>query len=140
MRVVDGIWADGIDFAMLHKIYAGKEGDVPERHDGPATCTGVDVRIISSDPDRSRISTSYVERQNPTMRMGMCRFTRLTNGFSKKIEFHAHAVSLNFMNYNFARSHQSLRVRRPNGTYANRTPPWRQRSPRTFGQFRTSPR
>jgi len=70
----------------------------------------------------SRVSTSYVERQNLTMRMGMRRFTRLTNGFSKKIEFHAHAVSLNFLYYNFARPHQSLRVRKADGTFTKRTP------------------
>jgi hypothetical protein len=71
-------------------------------------CTGIDVRVIAGNPDPALISTSYVERQNLTMRMGMRRFTRLTNGFSKKIENHAHAVSLHFMYYNFARPHQTL--------------------------------
>lgn len=122
LRVVNGIWVDGIDFAMLHKIYGAKEGDGPERTYNPATCTGIDVRVISGKPDPRRISTSYIERQTLTIRMGMRRFTRLTNAFSKKIEFQAHAVSLNFMYYNFARPHQSLRVKRPNGTYQKRTP------------------
>ena len=66
------------------------------------------VRVIAGDPDPALISTSYVGRQNLTMRMGMRRFTRLTNGFSKEIENHAHAVSLHFMQYNFARPHQTL--------------------------------
>jgi IS1 family transposase len=123
MRVVDGLWADNIDFAMLHKIYgAGKEGNGPERTYSPAECTGIDIRVIAGDPDMSRVSTSYVERQNLTMRMGMRRFTRLTNGFSKKIEFHAHAVSLHFLYYNFARPHLSLKVKNANGTYTKRTP------------------
>lgn len=68
----------------------------------------VDKRIICGQPDEDLISTSYVERQNLTMRMGMRRFTRLTNAFSKKVENHAHAVALHFLHYNFARPHQSL--------------------------------
>jgi IS1 family transposase/lambda repressor-like predicted transcriptional regulator len=123
MSVVDGLWADDIDFAMLHKIYGiGRHGENPDSTYSPAVCTGVDIRVISGNPDMSRVSTSYVERQNLTMRMGMRRFTRLTNGFSKKIEFHTHAVSLNFMYYNFARSHLSLRVKNADGTFTKRTP------------------
>lgn len=123
LTVVDGLWADDIDFAMLHKIYGtGKKSDGPDTAYSPAVCTGIDIRVISGNPDRSRISTSYVERQNLTMRMGMRRFTRLTNGFSKKVEFHAHAVSLNFMYYNYARPHQSLRVKNNDGTFTKRTP------------------
>ncbi len=122
LRVVDGLWADNIDFAMLHKIYGGRGGIGPERTYGPAECTGIDIRVIAGGPDMSRVSTSYVERQNLTMRMGMRRFTRLTNGFSKKIEFHAHAVSLNFLYYNFARPHQSLRVKNADGTFTERAP------------------
>jgi IS1 family transposase len=124
LTVVDGLWADNIDFAMLHKIYGRPVGEKsnPERKYSPDICTGIDVRVIAGDPDPSRISTSYVERQNLTMRMGMRRFTRLTNGFSKKIEFHAHAVSLNFMYYNFARAHQTLRVKNPQGTFTTRSP------------------
>ena len=71
-------------------------------------CTGIDVRKFNGNPDLDKASTSYVERQNLTMRMGMRRFTRLTNGFSKKVENLAHAVSLHFMYYNFARPHTSL--------------------------------
>ena len=69
-----------------------------------------EVRIVQGDPDPGRISTSYVERQNLTMRMGMRRFTRLTNGFSKKIENHAAAIALHFMWYNFGRKHQTLKT------------------------------
>lgn len=122
LTVVDGLWADDIDFAMLHKIY-GSAPQTPslERTYSPATCTGIDVRVIAGDPKMSCVSTSYVERQNLTMRMGMRRFTRLTNGFSKKIEFHAHAVSLNFLYSNFARPHQSLRVKNADGRFTKRT-------------------
>jgi IS1 family transposase len=104
--------ADSVDFAMLHKIYgSGAKPDTPAHTYSPPTCTGIDIRIIASDPDPDRISTSYVERQNLTMRMGMRRFTRLTNGFSKKVENLAHAVSLHYMHYNFARPHQTLTKR-----------------------------
>ena len=104
--------ADSVDFAMLHKIYGMTSGDhSPERTYSSAVCTGIDIRIIAGDPDPDRISTSYVERQNLTMRMGMRRFFRLTNAFSKKVENHAHAVSLHFMYYNFGRPHQTLTKR-----------------------------
>ena len=79
-----------------------------ERRYSPAVCTGVDVRRVNGNPDLSKVNTSYVERQNLTMRMGMRRFTRLTNAFSKKVENLAHAVSLHYMYYNFARPHQTL--------------------------------
>jgi len=123
LTVVDGLWADDIEFAMLHKVYGRPVGEIsPERKYSPDVCTGIDVGVIAGNPDQARISTSYVERNNLTTRMGMRRFTRLTNGFSKKIEFHAHAVSLNFMYYNFARAHQSLRVKIADGTFAKRSP------------------
>lgn len=100
--------ADRVDFAMLHKIY---ESTQVEGRYSPARCTGIDVRTITGNPDPDRISTSYVERQNLTLRMGMRRFTRLTNGFSNKVENLAHAVSLHYMHYNFARPHQTLSKR-----------------------------
>ena len=93
---------------MLHKINGNEPGS--EVRYSPAVCTGTDKRILTGNPDESRISTSYVERQNLTMRMGMRRFTRLTNGFSKKVENHAAMVSLHFMFYNFCKIHKTLRV------------------------------
>jgi IS1 family transposase len=121
-RVVDGVWVDNIDFAQLIKLYGGGPSDTPERKYSPAECTGIEVKIIAGDPDPSRISTSYVERQNLTMRMGMRRFTRLTNAFSKKVENLTHAVSLHLMYYNFCRTHQSLTIKNDDGTTTKRTP------------------
>jgi IS1 family transposase len=95
-----------IDWAQIHKLYRS-QAVAPGRYSPPA-CIGTKVKVRIGDPDPSRISTSYVERQNLTMRMGMRRFTRLTNGFSKKVENLAHAVSLHYMHYNFARVHQTL--------------------------------
>ena len=100
---------NGVDFAMLHKNYGTLQSqNNPEHTYSPAVCIGIDKRAITDKPNPDLISTSYVERQNLTMRMGMCRFTRLTNGFSKKIENLAYAVSLHYMHYNFARPHQTL--------------------------------
>jgi hypothetical protein len=79
-----------------------------ERRYSPPICTGYDIRVRKGDPDPSKISTSYVERQNLTMRMGMRRFTRLTNGFSKKVDNHMAAIALHFLHYNFARPHKTL--------------------------------
>lgn len=95
-----------IDWAQIHKEYRSQQ-TAPGRYSPPA-CIGTKVKVRLGDPDPSRISTSYVERQNLTMRMGMRRFTRLTNGFSKKIENHIAAVAIHFMHYNFARPHSSL--------------------------------
>jgi IS1 family transposase len=95
-----------IDFAQLIKHYASpREG---QARYSPAVCTGVRVRVDRGDPDPAKISTSYVERQNLTMRMGMRRFTRLTNGFSKKLDNHMAAIALHFLHYNFARPHTTL--------------------------------
>ncbi len=95
-----------IDWAQIQKIY---RADSAERKYSPAVCTGIKVRPLKGNPDPDRVSTSYVERQNLTIRMGMRRFTRLTNGFSKKVENLAFATSLHFMHYNFARPHESLK-------------------------------
>jgi IS1 family transposase len=106
-RAFDG----NIDYARLQKIYgADPEG---QRRYSPAKCLGVEVKIQTGNPDPDHISTSYVERQNLTMRMSMRRFTRLTNGFSKKVENLTAAVSLHFAHYNFCRPHQSLKGRTP---------------------------
>jgi IS1 family transposase len=96
-----------IDYAMLQKLY-GEPSESEQRRYSPAACIGTKREYIAGNPDESKISTSYVERQNLTMRMGMRRFTRLTNAFSKKVENLAHAVSLHFMHYNFARPHKTL--------------------------------
>jgi IS1 family transposase len=100
----------GVDYAALIKMYANDSVRTDQRRYSPAKFTGAEKRVISGKPDMDLVSTSYVERQNLTMRMGMRRFTRLTNGFSKKIQNLEHAVSLHFMHYNFARIHKTLRV------------------------------
>jgi IS1 family transposase len=100
-----------VDWAQMQKIF--RLDGAFERKYSPPVVQGVKVRVLKGEPEPDRISTSYVERQNLTMRMGMRRFTRLTNGFSRKVENLAHAVSLHFMHYNFARSHQALKERYP---------------------------
>ncbi len=83
---------------------------MPETRYSPATCIGCTMKTVSGVPNPKHVSTSYVERQNLTMRMSMRRFTRLTNGFSKKLENHAYMVALHFLYYNFGRVHKTLRV------------------------------
>jgi IS1 family transposase len=96
-----------VDWAVLQKVYGNEPGG--ERRYSPGICTGIDISIRRGDPDPTKISKSYVERQNLTMRMGMRRFTRLTNGFSKKVENLSHAISLHYMHYNFGRTHQTIK-------------------------------
>ncbi len=108
LAVEDAFGAD-IDFSMLIKIYGRETGEGESRY-SPPVCIGARRRKIIGNPDRNLISTSFVERQNLTLRMTNRRFTRLTNAFSKKIENHKHMMAIYAMNYNFCRIHQTLRV------------------------------
>jgi IS1 family transposase len=106
---VDETFGDDVDYAMLKKIY-GKDMPGTQGRYSPAICLGAKKTSKKGQPDEEHISTSMVERQNLTMRMSMRRFTRLTNGFSKKIENLEYAVSLHFMYYNYVRVHQTLKT------------------------------
>jgi IS1 family transposase len=108
LEAVDGAFGTSIDYAMLVKVY-GSAPEAEKRY-SPPVCLGTERTVIHGNPDPEHISTSYVERQNLSMRMGIRRSTRLTNAFSKKLENHIHALSIYFMHYNFVRIHQSLRV------------------------------
>lgn len=108
LEAVENAFGKDIDFSQLVKLYGVP--DEGEKWYSPAQCIGAQKVKIQGNPASEKISTSYVERQNLTMRMNMRRFTRPTNAFSKKIENLGHAVSLHFMNYNFCRIHQTLRV------------------------------
>jgi IS1 family transposase len=108
LTAVDEAFESEIDYAMLVKVY-GAARDGAQRY-SPAPFLSARREVIKGDPDPAHISTSYIERQNLTMRMSMRRFTRLTNGFSKKAENHAHAIAIHYMHYNFAKIHKTLRV------------------------------
>ncbi len=111
LEAVEGAFGADVGYAQLVKLY----GEAPEgqRRHSPATCVGARKRRVEGNPDPAHVSTSYVERNNLTMRMSIRRFTRLTNAFSKKIETHTHSVALHFMYYNFCRQHKSLDATSP---------------------------
>ena len=104
-----GAFGMQVDYAMLIKLY-GSPTEVTESRYSPATCIGIRTAVLSGNPDPEHISTSYVERQNLSLRMSVRRFTRLTNAFSKRYENHCHMVAIYYAYYNFCRVHQTLRV------------------------------
>ena len=109
LEAVEGVFGIDIDYAQLVKIY-GTEQIKGESRYSPPKCLGARPHTVTGNPDEAHISTSYIERQNLTLRMSNRRFTRLTNAFSKKIENHKHSIALHFMHYNFCRIHKTLRI------------------------------
>ena len=110
LEAVEGAFGGDVDYAQLVKLYGEAVDRSPERKYSPAVCVGARKVPIEGKPDRRHVSTSYVERANLSMRMGMRRFTRLTNAHSKKFENHCHALALYFTYYNFVRINQAVRM------------------------------
>lgn len=110
LSAVEKAFGSEVDYSMLVKLYGAAEGNQQERRYSPGHCTGTITGTVTGRPDPDHVSTSFVERQNLTMRMSMKRFARLSNGFSKKIENHEHAIAMHYMYYNFGRIHKTLRV------------------------------
>ena len=108
VEAIEGAFGMDVDYAMLIKLYGSPAA--PETRYSPGVCIGTETVQVIGNPDSMHVSTSYVERQNLTMRMSMRRLTRLTNAFSKKLENHEHMLAIYFMYYNFCRVHQTLRV------------------------------
>ncbi len=110
LNAVEDTFGSEIDYAMLIKLFGNAVEHPDKSKYSPGVCTGSRTARIKGNPVREDISTSFVERNNLTLRMNMRRFTRLTNAFSKKVENHEHAIALHFMYYNFCRIHQTLRI------------------------------
>src|SRR5437899_11054801 len=109
LEAVENAFGADIDYAQLQKIYGAPSAEEARRY-SPAKCIGCDLKVVSGNPDPNHVSTSYVERHNPTMRMSMRRFTRLTNAFSKKLQNHAAMVAINAVHDKYARIHKTLRI------------------------------
>jgi IS1 family transposase len=109
LNVIEDAFGGNCDYAMLHKIY-GAPTDEETRRYSPAKCIGCEMKQINGGPDPKHVSTSFVERQNWTVRTNMRRYTRLSNGFSRKLANHGAAVALNYFAYNFIKIHRTLRV------------------------------
>lgn len=110
LKAVEDVFGGSVDYAMLVKMYGNPTGSAPDHRYSSGECCAAIKGTVCGKPDDKHISTSFVERQNLSLRMGNRRFTRLTNGFSKKIENHAHALAIYYMHYNFGRIHKTLRV------------------------------
>lgn len=110
LQAIEDSFGSKIDYEMLVKTYGPAYGDQQERRYSAGECCGAIKGTVTGNPEEGHISTSFVERQNLSLRMGNRRFTRLTNGFSKKVANHEHALAIYYMHYNFARIHKTLRV------------------------------
>lgn len=110
LEAVEGAFGGDVDYAQLVKLYGSLGGNSPEKRYSPAECIGAKKVRREGNPDIAHVSTSHVERMNLSIRMQNRRFTRLTNGFSKKLDNHIHALALYFAFYNFCRIHKSLRM------------------------------
>jgi IS1 family transposase len=109
LQAIEGEFGADVDYAQLQKIY-GAPSDEEARRYSPARCIGCDMKVVSGDPDPKHVSTSFVERQNRTVRTNMRRYTRLSNGFSRSLRNHAASTALNYFAYNFIKIHRTLRM------------------------------